>query len=740
MCMDIEEFQIQLQGGQEMDNMDKNRVEMCGVPDSATDKDWLKMTPQYTGITEFIKRCQTPMTIAIQGNWGVGKTSAMMNIERTIKAERKNPCLWFKTWQFSALKDKSNIILEFMLTLLDKLGEILIEIRVIHTLGLLLKACERNVLPKGILAKNVEVYLNQIVELSYDIEQLDAILQMAWDSILSSNQTDAVIKKWKEGLEALRDELAEKYGIPVKEIDDAEMAKNAFGLLTQLRNTMVLVKKSKRNIAQFSVAALTGALGVGAEFLMPAGFGKWTSDMIGKTGDKISEMLCGEDVPRGGTDDGCCTDNQSNTLFLVKICNEINHIIQEILKYYGENDKSRICIFVDDLDRLRPEIALELLEGMKNFVEYKQSVFILAIDKAVIDQGLRSKYDEKFLMGERDQGTGRNRADKFFDKIIQVPFTLPEKSYDISAYMKELLEETEEQMQRYVEENKPTSEAYAKLLQELDIYNPRSIKRCFNLQALYDCMSNVMIKDEDRAFIESNKEWYRLCYFAVTILQIENSKAYYKMLGLVLMSQKDEGNVWDEIKACCKEAEEQQIEIVFRRFEQAAGNIGMTGAEGQVRKWLSSMLTSSNYNHTFSERQIYIQRLREIIEEIESDNVVGLDLTKFKEHFKKEDKELAEGFGAPIKERKENYCLIMGWGALPRPYIILGLNGKDQETALAGIDGFEKYNSDIAKKMANNKNYYLIDDKELSIYISPNEKKSKECIAVLKNLGYLSAE
>lgn len=57
-----------------------------------------------------------------------------------------------------------------------------------------------------------------------------------------------------------------------------------------------------------------------------------------------------------------------------KIRNELwNAIVQR-------EHKDRVVIFVDDLDRLVPSKAVELLEVLKLFLDCKQCVFVLAID------------------------------------------------------------------------------------------------------------------------------------------------------------------------------------------------------------------------------------------------------------------------------------------------------------------------------------------------------------------------
>lgn len=45
--------------------------------DQPTDKDSLGIENYIKGLSNFIGRCATPLTIAIQGEWGTGKTSIM---------------------------------------------------------------------------------------------------------------------------------------------------------------------------------------------------------------------------------------------------------------------------------------------------------------------------------------------------------------------------------------------------------------------------------------------------------------------------------------------------------------------------------------------------------------------------------------------------------------------------------------------------------------------------------------
>ena len=88
----------------------------------------------------------------------------------------------------------------------------------------------------------------------------------------------------------------------------------------------------------------------------------------------------------------------------------------------------RVVFFIDDLDRLNPGKAVELLEVLKNFLDCKNCVFVLAIDYDVVWRGVAAKYGN--VVGDDPKEVQKKGRD-FFDKIIQVPFKMPVASYKV---------------------------------------------------------------------------------------------------------------------------------------------------------------------------------------------------------------------------------------------------------------------------------------------------------------------
>ena len=80
-----------------------------------------------------------------------------------------------------------------------------------------------------------------------------------------------------------------------------------------------------------------------------------------------------------------------------------------------QNSAKKFVIFIDDLDRLEPPVAVMVLELLKNIFTIKHCVFVLAIDYQVVVKGLKDKFGDPTSDNEWEF-----RA--FFDKIIRVSF------------------------------------------------------------------------------------------------------------------------------------------------------------------------------------------------------------------------------------------------------------------------------------------------------------------------------
>lgn len=171
---------------------------------------------------------------------------------------------------------------------------------------------------------------------------------------------------------------------------------------------------------------------------------------------------------------------EKNIAQIVEIKNLIASIINELIEH-SENKIKKVVFFVDDLDRIPPNDAVEVLESLKNIFDIPNCVFILAIDYDVVVKGLEGKFGKKTKENEREFRS-------FFDKIIQVPFTMPVGAYDITTFLKTKLNDLG------VVVNPDSINQITKIVRYTVGNNPRSLKRYLNTFSL---INQIMDDDEE---------------------------------------------------------------------------------------------------------------------------------------------------------------------------------------------------------------------------------------------------
>lgn len=183
---------------------------------------------------------------------------------------------------------------------------------------------------------------------------------------------------------------------------------------------------------------------------------------------------------------------------------DISEIIINLKTEFGNlitNNPKKVVIFIDDLDRLQPVRAIELLEILKIFLDCENCIFILAIDTSVVFQGLKAKYGN-------DLSIEKQRS--FFDKLIQLPFQVPFQTYDFKDYLCGTLpDDFYAELSKHLED----MSAIASLLRKTAANNPRSVKRIINA---FNLNCNVL---KNKELIDSrNPELYYLSQLIIFTL------------------------------------------------------------------------------------------------------------------------------------------------------------------------------------------------------------------------------
>jgi KAP family P-loop domain len=151
--------------------------------------------------------------------------------------------------------------------------------------------------------------------------------------------------------------------------------------------------------------------------------------------------------------------------------NFIGIFADAVAKKYRLKDSTgvRFVVFIDDLDRCLPDVAISVIEAIKNHLSVDRSIYILGMNPEVIERGIRHKYGSIDMSGR-----------EYLEKILNYTFTVPTATSDrIAAY-------GSEQLARLVidpaeiRQYESTLREFGSTLQACGFSNPRKIKRILN--------------------------------------------------------------------------------------------------------------------------------------------------------------------------------------------------------------------------------------------------------------------
>ena len=163
-------------------------------------------------------------------------------------------------------------------------------------------------------------------------------------------------------------------------------------------------------------------------------------------------------------------------------------------------DIDRLVVFVDDLDRCLPEKAIQILEAIKLFLEVKDTVFVLGMDKEVVVQGLETRYHQVREGSKKEQVDDERQelpisGDAYLQKMVQLPFHLPPLGLgDIEGYMSKL----EKDLTRNEKLPDMTYQVLARGLYP----NPRQVKRSLNTFRLL----RGLVEAREERYLTGDKE------------------------------------------------------------------------------------------------------------------------------------------------------------------------------------------------------------------------------------------
>jgi len=389
----------------------EKKTSIIDIPKLAGESDLFGIQKYENGLKAYIKNCETPLTIALQGEWGSGKTSLMNSLHNELSAENKDfYSIWLNTWEYALLKDPYTTLIQVI---------------------------------KGLLEETIKIFDKHNVSAAQEL---------------------------------------------------------------------------KKKASQFFKKALVTTAKIAA-------------NKVVEGTDQIIDQLVGE---------------EEKEIRIGDLRNQLEHSITECLK--EDRTKKGFIFYIDDLDRIDPPVAVQILELLKNIFTIKNCVFILAIDYDVVIKGLESKFGELTEKNEREFRS-------FFDKIIQLPFSMPTSSYRVDNFIKDGLHQI-----GYIDDNHLNDNTLIDNLSEVTTLsvgtNPRTLKRLLNSISLINCIN--------QASSEQDEDYEILVNYALVSIQI----AYPPIYRMLVKDPNFES--WNENIAKqlnLKELAEEEIELLSKSEE-----------------------------------------------------------------------------------------------------------------------------------------------------------------------------
>lgn len=98
--------------------------------------------------------------------------------------------------------------------------------------------------------------------------------------------------------------------------------------------------------------------------------------------------------------------------------NDVREFQKDFAKLLEESKIDRLVVYIDELDRCRPDTILETLEAIKLFLFTGKTAFVIGADQRHIEYAVRTKFADI-------EGQEIDIGKEYLEKLVQYPITIP---------------------------------------------------------------------------------------------------------------------------------------------------------------------------------------------------------------------------------------------------------------------------------------------------------------------------
>ena len=413
-------------------NCEGRKSSISEIPKDVKQNDLLDTRYFTDGVVDFINNADSPLLISLDGEWGIGKTSIMNTVKHELcdNDDAKFHGIWVNTWQFSLL--------------------------------------DSSPAPQAVV-RILQSIVNQIMALKPDYGKREQVSQLM-----------GAIAAVSSGLRSASDVTGDPlFGVGKTTLGFIEKISNKikgfFGTTPRTSSTdnAALVKQLSEEIKQLVDEVLNKSNTIKVrdicvqkyEAYNPFNFSRLRLGLCEKIVVFLCLVLCNFFTMCGfiiyylilmiadGFGAIC-----SYSFLLIKVVFEFICYVPKIAytilcdkKWPEISKKDGFVFFIDDLDRIDPNLALEIVEMLASVFSFKKCIFVLAIDKRALMEVVRLKLAKRMINGDDkvndndednaidDTKSIDEQCKQYLDRFIHISIPVSKIFYDIQPLLRESL-------------------------------------------------------------------------------------------------------------------------------------------------------------------------------------------------------------------------------------------------------------------------------------------------------------
>lgn len=252
----------------------------------------------------------------------------------------------------------------------------------------------------------------------------------------------------------------------------------------------------------------------------------------------------------------------------IQTSEEIKKVFKEAIKELLAENKNKMLIIIDEIDRCKPTFAIDLLENIKHFYDDDRIVFIVGTNNRQLSSLVKKVYGDKY--------DGSTYLDKFFDINLELPNNYME------TYIDKILKGTPLDNNNYIPYYNEIAKHYSLTMREYNRYinslnllqdSIEDIKGVFGNVSYLHCAIKFLFLPLALCLKISDKGKY---YDFISgnlfeeILPLVNTNKLFENLSRYICKQKDD-NIFNDIEQLEipeNVKEEKQKEMIIKTLKE----------------------------------------------------------------------------------------------------------------------------------------------------------------------------